>query len=413
MGLKIKKQRIYELLFMACIIVPYFNIYEATFLVWSVTALLTLRKKYSLTILKQLVCFTAILLIALAVSLFDFPEPYTFGRDFAYMLKPILGLLIGYQICKEYFDNPLNIIIRTAVLLAVFHVFNLAYAFIFLHSRTIVELRMYTGYFSDFEVYAIIILLFRKQLGLEISDKRVKLFLPILIFSTALYLARSNFIQFAILYVAMKGYFVINRRSVTVLVLSAVILGGGYAIIYNSNPSRTKGIEAFFYKVKNAPQEAFKTYVNKNDWRDLNDNYRSYETIKTVQQVTAEGTVTTIFGKGLGSVTDLRKEMWLQTSYMRFIPFLHNGFTTVFLKSGLFGVLILLISIFLLFKNKPSNDPVITNINFLIVGTGVYLIVSYWVFMGFYFTVDTKAVIFAFMVRYRENLAKAATTIIR
>ena len=55
----------------------------------------------------------------------------------------------------------------------------------------------------------------------------------------------------------------------------------------------------------------------------------------------------------------------------------------------------------------------ITNINFLIVGTGVYLIVSYWVFMGFYFTVDTKAVIFAFMVRYRENLAKAATTIIR
>ena len=163
---------------MACIIVPYFNVYEATFFVWSFTALLTIRKKYSLTIIKQLLCFTAILLIALVVCLFDFPEPYPFARDFAYMLKPILGLLIGYQVCKNYFVNPLNIIVRTAVLLAVFHVFNLAYAFTFLHARTVVELRMYTGYFSDFEVYAIIILLFRKQLGLEISDKKVKLFLP-------------------------------------------------------------------------------------------------------------------------------------------------------------------------------------------------------------------------------------------
>ena len=128
MGLKIKKQRIYELLFMACIVVPYFNIYEATFFVWGVTALLTLRKKYSLTIVKQLACFTAILLIALVVSLFDFPEPYAFARDFAYMLKPILGLLIGYQVCKDYFDNPFNIIVKTGVLIAVFHMANLAYA---------------------------------------------------------------------------------------------------------------------------------------------------------------------------------------------------------------------------------------------------------------------------------------------
>lgn len=409
MGLKIKKQRIYELLFMACIVVPYFNIYEATFFVWGVTALLTLRKKYSLTIVKQLACFTAILLIALVVSLFDFPEPYAFARDFAYMLKPILGLLIGYQICKDYFDNPFNIIVKTGVLIAVFHMANLAYAFTFLHIRTISTLRMHTGYFSDFEVYTIIIILFRKQLGLEISDKKVKLFIPLLIFSTILYLARSNFIQFAILYVAMKGYFIADRRSLTILTFSILILGGGYTAIYYSNPSRTRGVEAFFFKIKNAPKEAFKTHVNKYNWKDLNDNYRSYETIMTYKQVTDKGPAAVAFGKGLGSTTDLRKEMWLQSSYMRFIPFLHNGFTTVFLKAGLTGVILLLISILLLFKNKPFYDPVITNINFLIVGTGVYLFISYWVFMGFYFTVDTKAVIFGFLVRYRENIARAVT----
>ncbi|RYJ43914.1 putative polysaccharide biosynthesis protein [Flavobacterium beibuense] len=409
MGFRIKKQRVYELLFMACILVPYFNIYEATFFTWSVVVLITLRKKYSLTIVKQLACFSAILLIAFIVCLFDFPKPFDFAKDIAYMLKPILGLLIGYQLCKEYFDNPFIIILRTGIVLAVFHMLNIAYAFTFLHIRDMPTLRMHTGYFSDFEVYAIIILIFRKQLGLEISYKKVKLFLPLLIFSTALYLARSNFIQFAILYVAMKGYFVADRRSLTILALSVIILGGGYTAIYYSNPSRTRGAEAFFYKIKNAPKEAFKTHVNKYNWKDLNDNYRSYETIMTYKQVTDEGPATIAFGKGLGSKTDLRTKMWLQTSFMRFIPFLHNGFTTVFLKSGLAGVILLLVSILLLFKNKPFDNSVITNINLIIVGTGVYLFVSYWVFLGFYFIVDTKAVIFGFLVRYRENIARAVT----
>ena len=165
MGSKIKKQHIYELLFIACIVVPYFNIYEFTFFVWVFTALLTLRKRYSLTIVKQISCFTAILIIALVVSLFDFPEPYLFARDVAYMLKPILGILIGYQICKDQFKNPFNIIVKTGLVIAVFHMFRLAYAFTFLHIRDMPTLRMYTGYFSDFEVYTIIILLFRVSMN--------------------------------------------------------------------------------------------------------------------------------------------------------------------------------------------------------------------------------------------------------
>ncbi|MNY55990.1 hypothetical protein D3C86_1920200 [compost metagenome] len=79
---------------------------------------------------------------------------------------------------------------------------------------------------------------------------------------------------------------------------------------------------------------------------------------------------------------------------------------TVLLKSGLLGNLILLYSIGLLFKYKQSNDPLIQNLNFILLGTGIYLIISYWVFMGLYFVADTKAIVIGYIICYRETLIR-------
>lgn len=407
MGSVIKKEFIYQILFFVCVAIPYLNNYELTFGVWGVAAAITIQKKYSLTILHYLLCFTGILAIAFLSSFSEHVGVYNFIRDFTYLLKPILGLIIGYQLCKSHLKNPLLLIVNTGIIIAVLHLLLVLNAVFIIHVNTMPLLREFAGYFSDFEVYAIVFLIFRNKLEIPISKRKFQTGLLVLAVSIFFYLARTNFIQLVILILALTGYFVMNTRSVIILSALTVFILGGYAIIYSLNPSeKATGFEAFLYKIKNAPIEPFKSKVNADDWQDFNYNYRSYETILTLRQVPSKGPGAVAFGEGLGSSIDLKKKVWLQSSFMRYIPFLHNGFMTIFLKSGLAGILVLLYSIYIMFKNPKSDIPLVTNINFILVGTGIFLIASYWVFMGLYFTVDTKSLIIGFLIRYRENIIR-------
>ncbi|MDP2160079.1 MAG: hypothetical protein Q8K02_06330, partial [Flavobacterium sp.] len=91
MNLTIEKQKLYPFLFVLCVGVPYLDNYELTFLIWSFTALVSVQLKYSLSLIKQLFCFTAVILIAFFSSFFYSYENYLFIRDVTYLIKPILG----------------------------------------------------------------------------------------------------------------------------------------------------------------------------------------------------------------------------------------------------------------------------------------------------------------------------------
>ena len=401
------KELLYQILFLACIAVPYLNIYELTFFTWSLAVVLTIRNRYSYNILTYLGTFGAILFVALISGLFEDVRLYEFIRDVTYLLKPVLGLLAGYQLCKDNVRNPLKIIVYSGIIIAVLHLFIVVYSIVVLHVRTMPLLREQAGYFSDFEVYAIIILLFRNQLKFKISNSAYWLWTLVLAVSIFFYLARTNFIQFGLLFLALKGYLVLNKRSIRIMTSFIALVLIGYGAIYVYNPSRNaRGFESFLFKIKNAPIEPFKTKINVDDWKDFNDNYRSYETILTLRQVPLKGTGSVIFGEGMGSSIDLKKKVWLLTTYIRYIPFLHNGFMTVFLKSGITGILILIYSISLFFRYKKDDDPLIQSLTYLLLGTGIYMILSYWVFMGFYFVADTKSIVIGFIICYRENLIR-------
>lgn len=406
--LKIYKDTFYKLLYVACVTVIFLNIYELTFLVWSFTAIVTLSNKYSFTIFKYIFCFGAIFMIAFIVSFFNDESTYNFFRDIAYLLKPILGLLVGYQIAKKINIGHLSLIIYTGVIIAASHLLIVFFTFLKFHTITVNILREYCGYFSDYEIYVLLILLFYKKFNVNYSKKTLYIFIAILSLSSFLYLSRTNFIQFIILFIAIKGYFVLNKKSLAIIFSFLIVVFSGYAAIYYSNPQRTgKGIEAFLYKIKIAPLEPFKTKINKDDWKDFNDNYRSYENILTFKQVTYEGDSTILFGKGLGSTINLGREVWSNDgAYIQYIPILHNGFATIFLKSGLIGVLLLLLFIYLLLKQKKSENQLIQSINFLLIGSAIFLIVSNWVFMGLYLKLDNKSILIGFLLCYREILIK-------
>lgn len=404
----ISLKKLYQVVFFLCVAVPFFNIYELTFGVWFFSLLISFSDKYSLTIIQYVSCFVAILVIAFISSFFNDGGNYNFFRDIAYLLKPIMGLILGYQLLKKFPNSFFSTVVYSGVLIAIGHLLIVFITFLRFQSISVNLLRAYCGYFSDYEVYALIILMFYKKFDVEVSKQKLYFFAFLLAFSTFLYLSRTNFIQFIVLYIAMKGYFKINKRSVIVMTTTLVLVLSGYAAIYNSNPSRNgKGLEAFLYKVKIAPIEAFKTKVNTSDWKDFNDNYRSFENIITVKQVSIGGTTDVLFGKGLGATINIgRKILTTDGTIVQYIPILHNGFATVFLKSGLFGLLFLIASIFLLIRQRKSNSSEVQQLNLLIVGTGIFLLISNWVFMGLYLKLDNKSILIGLFLCYQELLIK-------
>ena len=403
MRLILDKSYLYQFLFFLCIGVSYLDNFELTYAVWSLVFLLTLKKSYSLKIIQYISYFVIILLIGIVVLLFKEYKTYYIFRDFTYMTKPIIGFFVGYQICKNNFNQTFKTLVYTGFLIALIHLGALASGIIFDNARSVNDLRYAGGYFSDFEIYALILLLFHDKFEIGLTTKRLRLLTLIIGFSSFMYLARTNFIQFVILFVAMKGYFKINKTSIMVVssLITFVIIG--YSTILYINPKRNgPGIEALLYKIKIAPNEAFKTKIDRDDWKDFNDNYRSYENITTVKQISRSGILSVLFGEGLGSKIDLKQELQLGDMKLRYISILHNGFMTVFLKSGLLGIAIYLYSIYLLFKQKKSKIPIIQNINLLLVGTGVFLIFSNWVFMGVYNKLDNKSILIGLLFCYIE-----------
>ncbi len=399
----IKKTLLYQLLFAICIYVPYLNNYELTFAIWSFTALFTIQNHYSLGILKQLFCFSLILALASIVFFFKNHEFYYVIRDITYLIKPIIGLLIGYQLCKKFPEKVFQSITHVAFFIAIIHFCLIFYGVIFFKAITVNDLRFYGGYFSDFEVYALIILIFHEKFELNFSKEKTLLYTIIIMISAFMYLARTNFIQFIILFLAIKGYFKINKRAITILVSVIIVSIIGYSTILYINPKRNgEGIEALLYKIKIAPIEPFKTKINRDDWKDFNDNYRSYENIMTVRQITRDGMNSVLFGQGIGSKIDLKQKVWLGDMELRYISILHNGFMTIFLKSGLLGLFIYLFSIYFLFKKTESNIEIVNNINLLLIGTGVFLMFSNWVFMGVYNLSDNKSILLGLLICFRE-----------
>ncbi|RTY95918.1 hypothetical protein [Flavobacterium sp. GT3R68] len=393
-----------QLLFVLCVTIPYLNNFELTMLVWTGTVLISVSKNYSYSFLKLSIPFLVILVIATVVMFFHEYKTYYIIRDVAYLIKPVIGFFIGYQLCKRNLNNAFKLVITTGLIIAVLHLLILLFAVIVFRAATVNDLRFYGGYFSDYEVYVLIILIFHKKFELDLSPKRLRIITLIVGFSVFLYLARTNFLQFLILFLAIKGYFTLNKTSLTIITTIILVSIIGYVAVLYIDPKRNgEGVEAFLYKIKVAPLEPFKTKINRADYIDFNDNYRSYENIMTIRQVSRDGMWNVFFGKGLGSIIDLKQKVYLGDMELRFISILHNGFMIVFLKSGIVGILIYLYSIYYFFRKKKGDSNKIRQINLLFLGTGIFLILSNWVFLGFYNLIDTKTIFMGFLIAYSEK----------
>jgi hypothetical protein len=405
MRLTLNRELYLQILFMIAVIVPFFNNYELSFIVWFFIAVISVKSKYDIRFLKYLSYFIIIFLLSLFIGFFFKYNLFYTIRDITYLLKPVFGLIIGYQLFSSKIKNPFLFIVYAGVAGASYHLILVVYGILFEGARAVSEIRDIAGFFNDFEVYTLIILIFHKQFQLNLDKKKTGIFLIILAFSSFFYLARTNFIQFIILFFALKGWLVINKKAITIILSLITVSVLSYVAIYNYNPRRNgNGLDEFLYKLKVLPEEALSTKINRNDWKDFHDHYRSYEIVRTIEQLKHNKTY--LFGEGIGSQVDLKQKVYLGDMELRHISILHNGYMTVFLKSGILGTFFLLVSILFFFSKFKAVNNLDTNINIVFKGTGFFLIISYWVFLGFYNLLDTKTLLIGFLFAYKFNLTK-------
>ena len=409
MIITVKKSLPFQILLGICCAVPYLSNFELTFAVWIFAFLVTLKRSYSVRFIKYTFCFLSILLLAFFSTDLHTAETYFIIRDITYLLKPALGLFIGYQICRYIFKNAFETIIYIGLGISIVHILVIIQTYLIYHHISVALLREHCGYFSDYEVYALIVVLFYKNFNILLTKRRFYIIAALIGFSAFMYLSRTNFIQFVVLYIGMKGYFSLNKRAIVTIASVVVTSLALYATVVFINPKRTgSSFEEFLYKIKIAPTEAFKTRINVRDYKEFNINYRSVEIIYTLQQMNNAGYSAMIFGKGLGSKVDLKQEVFLGDMRLRYISVLHNGFMTTYLKAGILGILLLTLSLYLLFNQKKTGVPIIRQANLLIVGTSVFLLVSNWVLMGYYFTQDSKSILVGILFAYTEIAQRQA-----
>ena len=403
MVVKYNKELPYQILLGLCCAVPYLSNYELTFVLWLFTVLITLKRTYSNIFVNYVLCFVAVLVISFFVTDYSGSKHFFIIRDITYLLKPVLGLLIGYQICRFIFKNALQTIVYSGLGVSIIHILIIIKTLLIYRHISVALLRDFCGFFSDFEVFALILVVFHKQFQLNFNKKTYYKLLIIIGFSSFMYLSRTNFIQFIVLFLGVKGYYTLNKRAiyaVTAVTSISIVL---YSVVFLINPKRTgSGVEEFLYKIKVAPTEPFKSKVNAADYKDFNVNYRSVELIYTLKQVKNKGAKAILVGSGLGSQVDLKQIVHLGDMDLRYISVLHNGFMTTYLKSGILGVLIFTFSIVLLFNQKRTKIPINKQLNLLLIGTSVFLIVSNWVLMGYYFTQDSKSILVGLFIAYKE-----------
>ena len=59
-----------QILFILCVIVPFFNNYELSFALWGLSILVTLKKQYSIPFVRHVLFYVAILFLAIAAGFF-------------------------------------------------------------------------------------------------------------------------------------------------------------------------------------------------------------------------------------------------------------------------------------------------------------------------------------------------------
>jgi hypothetical protein len=308
-------------------------------------------------------------------------------KDIFHSIKPVLGLFIGYAFFKEV--NNFKLFVKTIVicgfLSAIWHFTNLILSGSFF-TGSVNAIREY-GRDSFLELFALFMLLFYYKFYKETLFKN-KLFknfiLYLLLFSCFLYFSRTMIVTAILLFLSIKGFTKITKKTIQLAASFVVLILLFYAFLFSVKIERNKpGLETLLFKIKIAPAEIFKTKIDRDDHKDLWDHWRGYEA-KRAFDLMNDYPSSYVFGCGHGSLVNLKFYAPLSgpgDKGMKYISELHNGYPYILYKSGFLGMVLYLFFILKLYVFAYQNKNYIT---IFISAIGLFYLFSTLTITGIY-----------------------------
>ncbi|WP_165396004.1 O-antigen ligase family protein [Flavobacterium sp. J27] len=329
-------------------------------------------------------------------------------KDIFHFIKPIQGILIGYFLFKVINDKKIFIktIIQTGFISAIIH-FLILIIFVDLSSGSISVIRQFTR--DNFlELFALFFLAYNQFFYHEnvfSSKKKSRIIFAVIFTSSVLYFSRTMMVGALILFLSIHGYTKINQKSIKIILIIFISILSLYGYLYSVKIDRGKpGLEAFLYKIKIAPEELFKTKIDREDHKDLWDHWRGYEAKRSFALM-EKHPFSIVSGTGYGSLVNLKFYAPLSSDKkgLKFISELHNGYPYVLYKMGIIGLLFYLFFLIRLYSKvykKFSFENVFTS------AIGIYYLFSTLTITGLYNTSDTIIFVLGALIFVAEEKQK-------
>jgi hypothetical protein len=370
----------------------------------------TISLRFFKTILPLLLLF----LIGFIGYLLDFYSISATIKDITYFLKPIIALILSYVLIKK--QNDLFLFLKTIVYVAAFTAFIHLFGIFVLgdfRDNSINELRGDFGLDNFIEIFAFYILLFSKRfIGKPIiEDKKWHYLILVLFFlSIYLYFSRTMLVAFFLVGFSMLGYAKITTGTLKFIGFAVLLIGLLYVYLFSVKIDRNaKGVEAFLYKIKIAPEEIFETKIDRENHKELWDHWRGYEA-KRAFELMNENSTSYFFGTGHGSLVNLKFKAPIGDEDMKFISRLHNGYVFVLYKTGSIGLLMLLLFLFKLYlkvyqKNRSEGNLFFTDR--LIASVAVFYFFTSLIISGIYIPKDAIIFLLGGLLSTQDFLKKS------
>lgn len=355
------------------------------------------KNTFSANYLRTVFPLLCIFLLGFFGFIFNSYKVSFFIKDVIYFFKPIVALSIGYFLFKRQseFFVFFKTIIYVGIVTALIHLIGV-FIFSDVINESIHQIRGDFGLDNFIEVMAFYLLVHYKttQPGTKIFANATfrRLILLGLLVSIFMYFSRTMFVVMFLIGFSLSGYTYITSRTIKFLLVLLLGITLMYIYLYSAKIDRnSQGIEAFFYKVKIAPEEIFKSKIDRESHKELWDHWRAYEA-KRAFALMNNNPESYILGTGYGSLVNLKFKAPLDEEGMRYISRLHNGYVFVFYKTGFFGLLLMFFFLIQLYKRIYGNTNLEHNQVFIkraISGIGLYYLFTSLIISGIYIPRDT------------------------
>ena len=281
------------------------------------------------------ICFIGFTVGLINIVGYDF---YYFFRDLIYFLLPILYIILGIYICKNTSDFKvlLKIIIISSFLVTIYNLIEL-----FRNPNIIIQLGLQTRkdfVFSNTTATLVFFILYHsRKLNIKMFKNSVELLIMSMsFFSILISFSRTFYLLFIFIFILnyANKYRVILKMYWSFMFFNMfVIFGGAFLKVDEYELEGT----TFFSKITHSLNEMV---IKKYDSTfEIMHNWRGYEGFLGFSKFYEGNFFEILFGQGFGAV--VYTPNWIFDSLengLGILPFFHNGFITILLKSGIVGL---------------------------------------------------------------------------